>query len=157
MGHQRQGVKMLHWMSRHSTAFYSVILVSALALIAVHSGVISRAGYVRTEDAVLSSASVLLFCCVGIGLYLVREVARVTYAVLEIGVALLALILFAFRDEHTPFLRSIWKITVNDLNSTIVVLGAVYILVRGLDNLKQGIDQREKLKASVAAATSPNP
>jgi hypothetical protein len=90
---------------------------------------------------VLLFAWVTGFIFVGIGLYVVRRGARLIYGVLEtmagIGAIVAALInsirIFATKPEENLFIGQ------NRFIAVFLVAAAIYVLVRGLDNIGEGL------------------
>jgi hypothetical protein len=89
--------------------------------------------YVATGDfrVRLGATSVLMFY--GWLLYKIRESERIIYALLELAAA--AVTAYASLDS----LRS-WR----EVTSWVPIAGAVYLVVRGMDNLSQGIKAAEE-------------
>lgn len=98
--------------------------------------------YLRVAIYAVMASGFYLFIVIGILLYWLRESRRWAYGLIEIGVALVLLIFSIFFHPPIPPPEPGASIyTVPFVQSILQTLAAWYVLVRGLDNLGQGLTQ----------------
>ena len=96
--------------------------------------------YLRLAIYLVIGAAFYEFVVIGVLLYWLRERRRWAYGLLEIAVALVLLLLSIFHQAPRPAADPATEVySIPFLQSVLQTMAAWYVLVRGLDNLGQGL------------------
>ncbi|PTL79104.1 hypothetical protein DAT35_36460 [Vitiosangium sp. GDMCC 1.1324] len=131
--------------------FYWNILLTMLALSLVSS--IRKSGivpwfiiYVASGGLVARCVGVSVALASGVGLYWLRKRSRRLYAALELGFALMA-----------AWTSLGYSTLLNETTKQVSIIGAIYLIVRALDNFAQGqkaVEELHKRRVNLAALRS---